>query len=93
MLIAEFDFAKVSPNNKPTVWVPLLDRIEALGLSVPDLNAALLAKLATERPLWLVVFSGGKSLQGWFPCRGADEAELHQWFNRSPRRLGACSST
>jgi hypothetical protein len=93
MLVAEFDFAKVTPSNKPTVWVPLVDRIADMGRSVLDLNASLLAKLATERPLWMVVFSGGKSLQGWFPCRGADETELHQWFNASPRRLGACSST
>jgi hypothetical protein len=93
MLVAEFDFTRTTPSNKPTIWLPLLDRTEELGLSVLDLNAALLAKLATERPLWMVVFSGSKSLQGWFPCRGADEAELHRWFNTSPRRLGACSST
>jgi hypothetical protein len=29
-----------------------------------DIQAALLAHLALERPLWLTVFSGGKSLQG-----------------------------
>jgi hypothetical protein len=93
MLVCEFDFAKVTPTNKPAIWGPLLVRTEGLGLTVLDLNAALLAKLATERHLWMVVFSGGKSLQGWFPCRGADETELRKWFNTGPRRLGACSST
>jgi hypothetical protein len=92
-LVTEFDFTKTTPKGQPTIWAPLLERTEARGLSVLDLNAALLAQLATERSLWLVVFSGGKSLQGWFPCRGEAEEKLHTWFNRSARRLGACSST
>ena len=92
-LVIEFDFAKTTPKGKPTIWAPLLERTEALGMSVLDLNAALIAKLATERPLWMVVFSGSKSLQAWSPCRGEPEENLHAWFNSSARRLGACSST
>jgi hypothetical protein len=92
-IVIEFDFTKTTPRGKPTIWVPLLERTEALGITVLDLEAALLAKLATERSLWMVVFSGSKSLQGWFPCRGEAEEKLHAWFNSSARRLGACPST
>jgi hypothetical protein len=92
-LVVEFDFIKTTPKGKPTVWVPLLDRCEAEGITARDIQVALLAHLATERPLWMTVFSGGKSLQGWFPCRGEDDERLHAWFNTCARPLGACSST
>lgn len=92
-LVTEFDFTKLTPKGKPSIWAPLLERCEAAGLTVLDINSALLAHLAKERPLWMTVFSGGKSLQGWFPCRGQDERALHAWFNGSTRRLGACSAT
>jgi hypothetical protein len=92
-LVTEFDFAKTTPKNKPTIWAPLLCRCESSGISVLDLNAALLAYLSRERPLWMTVYSGGKSLQGWFPCRGEDEEQLHYWFNSQATRLGACPST
>jgi len=92
-IVTEFDFAKLTPKGKPTIWAALLERTEALGMTVLDLNAALLAQLARTRPLWMVVFSGGKSLQGWFPCRGEPEQELEQWFREQAQRLGACHST
>jgi hypothetical protein len=92
-LVTEFDFAKLTPKGKPTIWVPLLERTEAVGVTVLDIQAAVLAYLATTRPLWMTVFSGSKSLQGWFPCRGESEEELHRWFNTQARRLGACPST
>ena len=88
-LVVEFDFAKVSPKGKPTIWRPLLEQCESSGISVLDLNAALLARLSIERPLWMTVFSGGKSLQGWFPCRGVAEEELQRWFIQSASQLGA----
>jgi hypothetical protein len=92
-LVDEFDFAKLTKRGKPTIWVPLLERCEAKGISVMDINAALLVHLAKERPLWMTVFSGGKSLQGWHACRGVPEVELERWFLQSARRLGACHST
>jgi hypothetical protein len=92
-LVLEFDFAKTTPKGKPTIWAPLLEHCEAEGITALDIQAALLAHLARERPLWMTVFSGGKSLQGWFPCRGEDEEKLLSWFNTSALRLGACSST
>jgi hypothetical protein len=92
-IVTEFDFAKTTPKGKPTIWVPLLERCEAEGITALDIQAALLAALSRERPLWMVVFSGGKSLQGWFPCRGEDEGKVLAWFNASALRLGACPST
>ena len=92
-LVLEFDFRKTTPKGKPTVWAPLLERCEAEGITALDIQAALLANLARERPLWMTVFSGGKSLQGWFPCRGEDEEKLLVWFNTSALCLGVCSST
>jgi hypothetical protein len=92
-MVIEFDFSRLSPSNKPTIWVPLLDRCDAAGITVLDLNAALIARLAKDRPLWMTVFSGNRSLQAWFPCRGEPEEELHRWFSTSAERLGACHST
>ncbi len=92
-LVTEFDFARLTPKAKPTHWVPLIDRCEAAGLSTLDVQAAILTRLAQERPLWMTVFSGSKSLQGWLPCRGEAQEKLHQWFNASARALGACNST
>jgi hypothetical protein len=92
-LIVEFDFAHLTPRGEPTIWVPLLDRCEAAGITVLDLNAALIAHLGKERPLWMTVYSGGKSLQAWFPCRGEPEEELQRWFNDKARTIGACHST
>jgi hypothetical protein len=88
-LVTEFDFTKTTPKGQPTIWGPLLESCEAAGITVLDLNAALLAHLSEQRPLWMAVFSGGKSLQGWFPCRGEPEAELQHWFVSQARRLGA----
>ena len=92
-LVLEFDFTKLTPKGKPTIWVPLLERCEREGITALDIQAALLTNLATERPLWMTVFSGAKSLQGWFPCRGQDDQALGGWFNSAARRLGACHST
>ena len=44
-------------------------------------------------PLWLVVYSGGKSLQSWWPCRETDEGVLERWFHTQALTLGACHST
>jgi len=92
-LVVEFDFVKLTAKGKPTIWAPLLERCKSNDISVLELNATLLSRLAQERPLWMIVFSGGKSLQGWFPCRDEDETDLQRWFTVSPRQLGACSST
>ena len=53
---------------------------------------ALLLHLALSAPLVLIVFSGGKSLHGWFRALGRDEAKLHHWMKYAVS-LGACHST
>lgn len=53
-----------------------------------DEHAALLWYLARSMPLVLMVYSGGKSLHGWFNVRGRSETEVFQFFS-SAVQLGA----
>jgi hypothetical protein len=46
-----------------------------------DLQAALLWHLQKTWPLAMAVFSGGKSLQGWFPVLGESEEKLEKFFD------------
>jgi hypothetical protein len=57
-----------------------------------DQQAALLWHLGKIAPLVMVVFSGGKSLHGWWDCIGADESELERFF-RYAVSLGADPAT
>ena len=41
----------------------------------------------------MTVFSGGKSLQMWTPCRGENEDSPARLVHQYARRLGACHST
>ena len=53
-----------------------------------DKQAGRLLHLRERAPLAMVVFSGNKSLQGWFFCLGQDEERLRDWFDYA-LRLGA----
>ena len=53
-----------------------------------DLCAALLLHLAEKAPLALAVYSGGKSLHGWFYCAGIAEEKVSRFF-RYAVSLGA----
>ena len=57
-----------------------------------DGHAALLWHMATYAPLSAVVFSGKKSLHGWFSCQGQDEEHLLK-FMRYAVSLGADRAT
>ncbi len=57
-----------------------------------DQHAARLLWLADRAPLVLVVHSGGKSLHGWFRCRGASDTMLHK-FMRLAVAIGADHAT
>ena len=92
-LVTEFDFVPVNSRRKPTIWAPLIKACAEKGRDVLDMNAALAAHLRELGPLWMVVYSGGKSLQSWFPCRDADETALLQWYRREALSIGACPST
>jgi hypothetical protein len=92
-LVTEFDFSPVTRQRKPSAWAPLIKRCADRGYSVLDMNAALSAYLRGIGPLWMTVYSGGKSLQSWFACKNTPEPKLEGWFRREARSIGACSST
>jgi hypothetical protein len=76
-LIVEFDRSKIDPAGK----LPLARLL--------DLQAALHAHLEAEwAPLSLLVFSGHKSLHGWYPTVGVDESKVLDLL-RYACRLGA----
>src|SRR6266496_1339684 len=75
-LIVEFDF---DASNSPEE-ARLLGRLATEGRDVRDLCAALLLHLAEKAPLALVVYSGGKSLHGWFYCAGVAEEKVSRIF-------------
>jgi hypothetical protein len=75
-LIVEFDFRASNSAEQAR----LLGRLATEGRDVRDLSAALLLHLAEKAPLALVVYSGGKSLHGWFYCAGVDEETLRRFF-------------
>jgi hypothetical protein len=83
-LIVEFDF---DPNNSAEE-AGLVGKLETGGRNVRDLCATLLLHLAEKAPLALAVYSGGKSLHGWFYCAGVAEEKLLPFF-RYAASLGA----
>lgn len=58
----------------------------------PDDQAAILVHLAARAPLVLAVFSGSKSIHGWFYCQGRPEERL-RWFMNDAVSLGADRAT
>jgi hypothetical protein len=92
-LVIEFDFVAVKKKREPTIWATLIKACAEKGKGVLDMNAALSAHLRELGPLWLVVYSGGKSLQSWFPCRDTDEETLRDWYQGEALTIGACKST
>ena len=79
-LVIEFDFAEFSDDGKETPLASWIRAWAQSGITIQDACAALLMHLAKRAPLLLIVFSGGKSLHGWFPCLGAGELTLHAWM-------------
>ena len=66
----------------------LLEKLASEGRDVRDLCAALLLHLAETYPLAVAVYSGGKSLHGWFYCAGIAEERVLRFF-RYAVSLGA----
>jgi hypothetical protein len=83
-LIVEFDF----DASNSVEGARLLGRLATEGRDVRDLCAALLLHLAEKAPLALAVYSGGKSLHGWFYCAGVEEQKVWRFF-RYAISLGA----
>jgi hypothetical protein len=92
-LVTEFDFTPVTRQRKPSIWAPLIKACADKGRNVLDINAALTAHLRSLGNLWMVVFSGGKSLQSWWPCLGTEEDSLLRWYRNEALSIGACPST
>jgi hypothetical protein len=90
--VVEFDFVETDGNGRDTAAAPMLRRLAAEGVTIADLCAALHGELAKSRPLALAVHSAGKSLHGWYPCAGDEEAVLHR-FMRFAVSLGADRAT
>jgi hypothetical protein len=83
-LIVEFDF-DASRSSEETRLIAMLGK---QARDVRDLSAALLLHLAEKAPLALAVYSGGKSLHGWFYCAGVADEKLRRFFQYA-LRLGA----
>jgi hypothetical protein len=90
-LVTEFDI-----SEKDEDWGPYVRDWQAKGISVLDANVALLLELARRGlprlPLALAVYSGGKSIHGWFPCAGLTDEQLRPFMDRAVR-LGADRAT
>ena len=92
-LVIECDISKFAGKSKtPTPWKPWIEKWEVAGLSVADASAAILWHLNRYALLALAVHSGGKSIHGWFPCRGVDEEKLKRFMEYSVM-LGADPAT
>jgi hypothetical protein len=75
-LIVEFDFDAGNSAEEAR----LLKRLATEGRDVRDLCAALLLHLAEKAPLALAVYSGGKSLHGWFYCSDVADEKVSRFF-------------
>jgi hypothetical protein len=80
----EFDFDERDSTQERR----LIEKLVSEGRDVHDLCAALLLHLAEKAPLTLAVYSGGKSLHGWFYCAGVAEERVLRFF-RYAVSLGA----
>jgi hypothetical protein len=91
--IIEFDFSEYSRDgSRETVWAPWIRRWKDNRQSIKDACAALLWHLSQYAPLVLVVWSGGKSLQGWFTAQGEDELSQRRFMEYTVA-VGADSAT
>jgi hypothetical protein len=86
-LVNEFDFSYFDRSGRHrTIWYDTLHRLHAIGRTPQDMCASLLSELSMSEQavgicrLALVVFSGNKSLQGWFYVAGKTDLELRPFF-------------
>ena len=92
-LVIETDFSIFARDGKTeTEFAPLVRQLDAQGFTIADMGAAVLLHLAQRAPLVLAVYSGGKSLHGWFFCAGQPEAKLRRFMEHAVA-LGADHAT
>jgi hypothetical protein len=75
-LIVEFDFDASNSAEEARLFA----KLGTEGRDMRDLCAALLLHLAEKAPLALAVYSGGKSLHGWFYCADVPEGKVWRFF-------------
>ena len=91
--VIEFDFSETSSDGREQpVWAPLIRKWKEEGISTRGACAALLWHLSQYAPLVLIVWSGGKSLHGWFNFAGTPE-KTQRDFMEYACAIGACYST
>lgn len=76
-LVIEFDF----DPGRSSEEMRLFAKLDNQRRDVRDLNAALLLHLAEKVPLALAVYSGSKSLHGWFYCAGVPDERVSRFFS------------
>jgi hypothetical protein len=91
-LVCEFDFSEYAKDRKETRYAPLIRALRGRGISILEMQAALIWHLAGLLPLVMVVFSGRISLQGWLYAAGAPEFALLAFMGGAVR-LGADPAT
>lgn len=95
--MVHYEYEYISPNPMKFEWgftkskEPSMHCLDNCGPKVFQVvefdfggaveHAALLRWLATKIPLVLIVFSGGKSLHGWFNVKGRTEADVLAFFH------------
>jgi hypothetical protein len=94
-LVTEWDFRPYNKDGSPTVWRDLIRTLDesrqAVNRTSLNMCASLIGELEQYAPtkLGMVVFSGGVSLQAWWPA--LDEDRMREFFQIA-LRLGACRS-
>jgi hypothetical protein len=86
-LVIECDFDARNPE-----WRDHIARWKKAGLEVTDACASVLAYLDDYAPMIMAVYSGGKSVHGWFNARGVADKTVHAFMMRACR-LGADLAT
>src|SRR5260221_3330644 len=85
-LVIEFDISEYARDGTtPSEWAPLVREWRDSGITVADACAALHLHLATLLPLVCVVYSGGKSLHGWYLAYRKPEVKLRAFMSYAVR--------
>lgn len=90
-LVIEFDFQADKEGQPVTDCGRFVADLNRRGLSVRDASGRILNHLRKVAPMALAVWSGNKSLHGWFHVEGQDDTAA--MFMRLARSLGADPAT
>lgn len=89
-LVIEFDFSQFERDGvTPTIWAPLIEEWKSAGITIADACSALHLHLAEELPLVMVVWSGGRSVHGWYYVFDRTSDEGIWPFMRQAYSIGA----